>query len=131
MARFSTLIIGKDPEKQMEKYRERWLDFPDGSGEFYHPLSRWDYWSEFVGYLTLKNGSTCFSAKKSCIDINSVSTTFSVVFRGKWFDSYKYGWDITEEDRKVLTDEEWEQRFRSLLDKAGDDELITAVACHC
>lgn len=149
MSHFTVLVIGKNPEKQLEKYDEN-LDVPEyknkeGEMTTYNPDSKWDWYElggRWTGYFKTKNGEGKlgnpgvfknlpeFDADQCLVKEldGEVLPTFAVVKEGEWFERGEMGWWGMVADEK--DDELWEYEFKNLVKNLPPDTLLSLFDCH-
>ncbi len=58
--------------------------------------------------------------------VNSVLSTFAILYNGEWIESGTMGWWACVSDKK----ENWPEIFNEILNKIPDDAYLTVVDCH-
>ncbi len=59
---------------------------------------------------------------------NSAISTFAIVKDGEWIEKGSMGWFGMSSDK--MTQDEWDNKFNSLIDELPDDTILTVVDCH-
>lgn len=59
---------------------------------------------------------------------NEVLSTFAVVKDGIWYEQGKMGWWGMVTDK--ITQNEWNEKFKELLNSVSDDTVLTLIDCH-
>lgn len=108
----------REQEKDVEKARE-----------FYHAQEvikdlRKEFDNPFMDMEQFQTDRATFMRRAE----NNRIQTHAVVKDGQWHERGKMGWWACVSDE--VSDEEWSEKFRQLLDELPDDTLLTVVDCH-
>lgn len=60
--------------------------------------------------------------------VNNVLSTFAVVKDGVWYEKGEMGWWGMSTDK--MSQNEWNEKFKELLNSVSDDTILTLIDCH-
>jgi hypothetical protein len=131
MSHFTVLVVGDEPETQLERFR-------DAEYDWYLLGGRW------TGYFKLKPNKKGVSGEPGLMtekakrgyadsalnkDIESKGSggpTFAVVKDGKWYARGEMGWWAQVSN----VNDKWDKEFVKLLKSVSGDTLLSVYDCH-